>query len=146
MTAEKLFKKKMLEEGRIVTDSNRKQNMFGHIDYFVDGEGYDVKGEKRFDRQNDDDDSTIWIESINVRGEKGWLFGEAKYIAFLIKNEFWILPRSKLVEYIEKEITCPTLFPIKRYKKWYRRRGLLDAVTYVYPRDIESLVTRKMKI
>lgn len=136
----------MEEKGRTVRASSREENMFQHIDFFVDDEGYDVKGEKRMDRQVDDDNETIWIESVNVRGNKGWIFGEAVYIAFLVKDEFWIVPRVKLVDYIEKEITCPTVFPIKRYKKWYRREGRKDAVTYVYPRDLIKLVTEKIKI
>lgn len=136
----------MKEAGKEVRASTREENMFKHIDYFVDEVGYDVKGEKRMDRKQDDSDDTIWIESVNVRGDKGWIFGEADYIAFLVKDEFWVIPRTSLVDYIQKEITCEKVFPIKRYKKWYQREGRKDAVTYVYPRDIEPLVTEKIKI
>lgn len=146
LSAEELFRKVMEREGKKVNTSSKHENMFDHIDFFVDGEPYDVKGEKRFDRKEDDGDDTVWIESINVRGDKGWLFGKAKYIAFLIKEEFWVVPRIRLVDYVEQQITCPTLFPIKRYKKWYRREGRLDAITYVYPRDIQRLVIIKYKI
>ena len=146
LSAEEVFKEVMVKMGKIVLPSSKEDNMFGHIDFFVDGEGYDVKGEKRMDRKVNDDDDTIWIESVNVRGDKGWLFGKAKYIAFLVKNEFWIINREDLVTYIEKEITCQKVFPIKRYKKWYSREGRKDAITYVYPRDIQKLVKEKIII
>ena len=146
ISAEQIFQEVMVKNGKTILASSKDENIFKHIDFFVNGEGYDVKGEKRMDRKEDDADDTIWIESINVKGNKGWLFGEAKYIAFLIKNEFWIVPRVDLVTYIEKEITCETIFPIKRYKKWYRRKGRKDAITYVYPRDIVKLVKEKVEI
>ena len=144
--AEELFRNVMLSQGRDVKMSSKDENMFDHIDLYVDGESYDVKGTKRFDRKYNDRDDTIWIESTNVKGDKGWLFGKAKYIAFLVRDEFWVLPRVKLVDYIEKEITCPTVFPIKRYKRWYSRQGMRDMVTYVYPRDIRKLVTTRVKV
>lgn len=143
-TAEELFRKIMTDEGSTVLKSSTKQDIYDHIDFLVDGKSYDVKGEKRLQRDTDDVDDSIWLEKMNVRGKPGWVYGKADYIAFLIKNEFWIVDRAKLATYLDTIIECDTIFPIKRYKKWYRRAGRKDIITYVYPRDIAALVIRKI--
>jgi hypothetical protein len=39
-----------------------------------------------------------WVELQNVRGDKGWVFGTADYIAFEY-DEYWVMvPRTRLVD------------------------------------------------
>jgi hypothetical protein len=43
---------------------------------------FDVKGIKRDTRHGNLNTKIVWTESKNVRGNPGWLYGKADYIAF----------------------------------------------------------------
>ena len=144
--AEELFKHTMEIAGHTVIAATKDEDMYHHIDFFVDGEGYDVKGEKRYNREDESVTDVIWIENTNVRGDPGWLNGQAKYIAFLIGEEFVIVDRKKLAEYIKNNMRSEKVFNVKGYKKWYRREGRQDIITYIYPRDLEKSVVVRRKV
>ena len=55
-------------------ESLARKDMHMHVDFWHGDVGVDVKGNNLPDE--------IWVEFINVNGKKGWLHGEAKYIAF----------------------------------------------------------------
>jgi hypothetical protein len=141
---ERIFEEIMKKEGRSIRLPSKFQDMFLHIDLFVDDEPYDIKSDKRIARHSTE--NVVWIEAVNVRGNNGWLYGHAKYIAFRINDEFWVVERLKLLDYVEKNILSDKVFPVKRYKCWYQRRNLRDKVTYIYSRDLEPLVYKKYKI
>jgi len=45
-----------------------------------------------------------WVELQNVRGDKGWVYGEADFIAFEY-DRYWILvPRRRLTKLIEERL------------------------------------------
>ena len=49
----------------------------------------DVKALKRTNRNDNDVDENIhWVEIRNVRGKKGWLYGDSGLIAFETKDYF----------------------------------------------------------
>lgn len=144
--AEEVFADLMTSLGLTVRGVTEEEDMFEHIDFFVDEESYDVKGHKRIGRHARYDKDVIWIERTNVKGNKGWLFGSAKYIVFLIADEFWVIDRLDLVKYVEDEIPYKAILSKKGYKTWYRRKDRLDCVTYVYPDDIEKLVKKRYKV
>ena len=54
--------------------SSMSEDINMHIDYWHEEIGVDVKGNNLPDE--------IWVEMKNVRGDNGWLFGEATTIAF----------------------------------------------------------------
>lgn len=145
ISAEHKFVQVMEGLGHTVSLATEEDNMFKHIDCYVDGESYDVKGNKRIGRNAVYDKDVIWLERTNVRGNVGWLFGEAMYIAFLIADEFWIILRESLLQYVNDEIPYEEILSKKGYKTWYRRRDRLDCVTYVHPEDIEKLVLKKVQ-
>lgn len=116
--------------------SSRHDDIHLHIDFWVDGEGVDVKGNNLMDE--------IWIELKNVRGEPGWLFGEAKYIAFDIPElgGFVQVEREELKEYCKDNVDYKTLVPkAKAYKKGYRRKDRDDLITRLCVEDLETLLT-----
>jgi hypothetical protein len=145
--AEELFAKVMRDQGKEVRRATKKEDMFDHIDFFVDDVSYDVKGHKKAERSDLDKSDRIYLEFINVHGRDGWLNGKAEYIAFLVENEFWVTNRVELLNYINKSLVSQKIFDNdKMYKKLYRRRFRKDVMTYVYPRDIKHLVVKKYKI
>lgn len=144
--AEQKFVQTMNKQGCKVVKATEEEDMFKHIDFYVDGKSYDVKGNKRIGRHAVYNGDVVWIERTNVRGADGWLFGKAELIAFLIAEEFWIIPRESLLEYVNNDIPYDEILSKKGYKTWYRRRDRLDCVTYVHPEDIEKLVIKKYKV
>jgi len=125
--------------------STTEENMIHHIDCFIDGVSYDVKSEKKLNR-NDEESSpdVIWLEYKNVKGYTGWLFSEKlQKIAFYRNSQFYIIDRIKLMEYAKTIIEDETVYSTKQYRKFYRRFDRPhEKVTYVYFSDIEHLVEK----
>ena len=111
---EDLFKETVSKRGRKVVKSSLEDDKYKHIDFYVDGIGVDVKGNRKLDK--------IWLETKNTRGFDGWLKGEAEYIAFHFEdfNHFKVFRRSELLDFVEKNArgTCKTSKP---YLKFYNR-------------------------
>ena len=89
----------MEARGHVVTPATRSENIFKHIDFYVGDLSVDVKGNRHLD--------CIWLEMTNVRGNKGWLKGEAMYIAFDIAelSSFAIFKREDLLEFVMENVT-----------------------------------------
>ena len=52
----------------------------------------DVKGDRHLD--------CIWLETVNVNGDKGWLKGEAQFIVFDIideLNSFFVVKEERFI-------------------------------------------------
>lgn len=143
--AEDLFVEVMKKNNHEVVKATDRENMHEHIDFFVDGVSYDVKGEKSYSRDNEIY-KVIWIEKTNVRGNRGWLYGRANLIAFLVPPWFWIISRLALVTFIESHMKDAKTLSHKKKWNWYRRRGRSDEVTYLDFEDIKPLVTKIYKI
>lgn len=122
--------------------SSRQEDIELHIDYWItrpQGEtSVDVKGQK----QNEE----VWVELKNVRGNAGWLYGHAGYIAFELASlgGFAVVSRSQLAELIE--MTLEEVFVPKEqaYLKCYQRDGRLDVITRIELSDLELLPTFKI--
>lgn len=153
---DEIYVKEILEsEGMTVTFAEEKEDMYSHIDLWVEhngnikGIGIDVKGRKK-DRQKDNkfNDSIHWIERQNVNGRKGWLYGSAKSIAFRTNDMVIFVPRKRLINLVESKTDltsyvtdCPKGFYIQ-YKraKWGRddlslkipTKDLIDIASSIY--------------
>lgn len=129
--AEQVFSDLMIERGFTCIKSNKYDDIHKHIDFYINGDGVDVKGNRHLD--------CIWLELTNVRGYKGWLKGEAKYIVFDIKelNAFCFFYREDLLEalrginQVAKDKT--------EFYKLYRREGRLDVLVKVHYDYIKHL-------
>ena len=127
--------------------ATREEDIFRHVDFWWFDKtnkpfGVDVKGVKR-SRRNDatKDDSIHWVELQNVRGNKGWVYGDAVYIAFMTNHEVLFVPRKRLATFTEDKIqgkdttrTCPQECYIP-----YQRAGRNDIVVKVPTADLRSL-------
>lgn len=118
----------------------KEQDMFEHWDIMVNDNRYDVKSMKRFNRSDKEPSEKIfWVELTNVRGNKGWLYGKAEYIAFEIQKGFIIVETNKLRKLVEDNITNEIGKGIyKRYSRRYR----LDEVTLVPREDIIKITDK----
>ena len=160
---------KMLEEGkkdedivRIITEqhfslstekADRWEDMTRHIDLYVIKNGIkygiDVKGIKRHSRQDTrKDDSVHWIEIQNVKGKKGWIYGEAVYIAFLTNTSILYVPTSNLRRLTEEKIkgkiitnTNPNCCYIP-----YQRQGREDIIFKIPTEDLRKIAKHEINL
>jgi hypothetical protein len=125
-----------------VTWPTKEQDMFEHWD--VQGRRrngrlykYDVKALKKLNR-NDPDfrDDVTWVEGTNVRGDKGWLKGEADYIAFERKQEWLLIPRDILYDWVLSMLDGTTG---KGLYSVYSRPNRLDKITLIRYEDIPEI-------
>lgn len=124
---------------------SKEQDMFEHWDIEVQGIKFDVKALKKINRRDSDTTNLFnFLEIKNVRGNAGWVYGEADAFAFETQNK-WILVYKKDIqslisekvqkEWVQKSSEC--------LYKLYRRAGRKDCITMVHNMD---LVERSFKI
>ena len=101
--------------------SGDHQDIHEHWDYLVGDAKIEVKGRKRLSRGDDSvNDDVIYVEFKNVRGNDGWLYGRADFIAFERPDGFLFVRRTDLVVLAELLVgdewaDRPTLY--KRYRR-----------------------------
>lgn len=135
--AEERFTQLMVERGNTCIKSSRQDDITKHIDYYVNGIGVDVKGNRHL--------NTIWLELTNVRGEKGWLRGEAEYIAFDIVEleSFCIFRRDDLFAFVKN---ISEIAESKNdYMKLYTREGRQDVIVKVTYDNIKHLEQQRLE-
>jgi hypothetical protein len=129
--AEQHFKRLMEAEGRFVLPATGEQNIFEHVDFWVDNKGIDVKGNRHLD--------CIWLEINNVKGKEGWLRGKADYIVFDIHElkQFCFFNRTDLLAYCQK--ITERADSKDDFNKLYTRFGRQDLLVKVRYDDIKHL-------
>jgi hypothetical protein len=152
MQSEVTFQQLAESRGWTVTPATKHQNMIEHFDYVLTTAGgarmtVEVKAQKKIRRSDKSfSDAFVWIEFFGITGHKGWLFGKADYIAFERKDEYWLIPRSRLVKRVTMLVSYQLVHsPVYALYKLYRRSGRQDAVTLVKSSDIEDLAIKYSK-
>ena len=124
------------------------EEQYQHIDFVIHSKklkrdvNIDVKGAKRRNRMDNSSNSRyIWVEFKNVRGDNGWLYGKADYIAFHNDDEnvFCVVDRKDLVSLCER--VCDDSFvkyPTEALYHKYTREGRKDVLSMLYFDDILS--------
>jgi hypothetical protein len=105
-----------------------------HVDFWHGDIGVDVKGNNLPDE--------IWVEFKNVRGEPGWVFGEATYIAFDIPelHGFALVERQELQNYCHQNVDFSGLVAKQdAYKRCYQRKDREDLITKLILQDLQEL-------
>ena len=105
----KKAEKKLKELFTNTVKANKKQDIFEHWDLQVEINGemvkVDVKALKRTNRNDTEVDENIhWVEIRNVRGNKGWLYGDSGLIAFETKDYFIFVGTLKLRRFLERKL------------------------------------------
>lgn len=122
--------------GRKVVQANLSQDMYDHIDMFVNDVPIDVKGNRYA--------NCIWLELTNVNGKDGWLKGKSKYIVMDVidMNSFLVFKTKDLLEY------CNNIVQIANskndYNMLYTRYGRKDQIIKVRYSDIKHLQKGKL--
>ncbi len=134
--AEDRFSRLMISRGNTCVKSSKYDDINKHIDFYVNGIGVDVKGNRHLE--------TIWVELTNVRGNKGWLKGEADYIVFDIieLNSFCFFKRKDILEF-SKSVTEKAKDKTE-YGKLYSRNGRSDVLIKYRYEDIKHLQVQKI--
>jgi len=125
--------------GLTLTKSTQFEDRHRHVDFWMsfDGKGYwgvDVKGNNMPDE--------IWVEFKNVSGDTGWLYGDAKIIAFEMPEAggFSVVNRDELAFFCEKHVSKEVAKnKDDAYLKLYTRKDRKDVITKLYLSDIQTL-------
>ena len=139
LETESLFEKIMQTRGNTVIKSSSQDDIHKHIDFYVNGFGVDVKGFRHL--------NCIWLETVNVLGNNGWLNGCADFIAFDIVEleSFSIYKRNDLLSFAkgitETTETKEDFLKIYSRTKWGRKDQLIKC-RY---NDIKHLETQIIK-
>jgi len=138
--AEKIFESIANRKKFTCIPASSGDNIFKHVDFSLKkGKTkflVDVKAEKKTRRSDESCNSTwIWIELQNVKGNKGWLYGDADVIAFERELDFVLVGRLKLVSFINCLNLSPSLVKKSSEAKYrlYQRvsSGRKDLITQI---------------
>lgn len=139
-TSEQKFLQSCRNKNFTVQQSSKLEDIHEHWDFKVNNSTVDVKALKRINR-SDSMFSTdyTWVELQNVRGNTGWLFGDADYIAFEQLNHFLIVKKSDLIGFCEKNIKDQFVDRASQaiYKK-YQRKNRQDIISLISLKDLVS--------
>lgn len=151
-SAEDQFEKLIAGRGSIRPASFFEQTN-SHFDFLLTTQSgktisYEVKARKKLKRADEKvNDSKIWVEIVGITGKPGWVYGKANYLVFEQENDFIIVDRKKLVDFIEK--TCDLNDVVndsyRALYKGYKRQNRLDLITLVYSRDIRNIASEILK-
>ena len=114
--------------------SSFEEDVKMHVDYWHGSLGVDVKGNNLLDE--------IWVEFRNVKGNLGWVAGEAEWIAFDMPevNGFVRVDREELLDWCKKNVDFKSVVPKKdAYRKIYQRKDRLDKITMLVISDLMQL-------
>lgn len=146
LKTESLFEEVAKKENFIVRKSSLSEDRHKHIDFFLEQDHFkysvDVKARKKTTRGDVKvNDEWTWIEFKNVLGRKGWLYGEADYIAFERADDFLMVNRENLVKFCEDKVDLKTMVskPYLAEYKVYQRQGRKDLITRVRMDDLANL-------
>lgn len=139
---EKLFQHAVIKYKKITCEKScEDDDKFKHIDFYL-GNGWkvDVKTHKKINNKDKNlSNEFVWIELMNIRGNKGWIDGEATHIAFSLTSHYVLVDRPKLREMVKSKLKNNRW----HYKddnpqpyKIYRRAGLEDKVVLVPIEDV----------
>lgn len=127
-----------------IKKSDRESDMFGHYDFIIASKvKVDVKGAKKINRHDQAPNHDIhYIEFRNVRGDKGWVYGEADYIAFEHFNTFLLVKRESIIELCKRKIIDRSIKNYKSIYGLYSRKDRDDLMTLIPTKDLIDITTR----
>jgi hypothetical protein len=147
--AHQLFTDVAIARGWSVKDSTPYQDMKHHIDVIATKDNlvctFDIKARKKIARADESaQDEWLYVEFQNVRGNDGWLYGKANFIAFELSEAFLIVHRRSLAKYCEavvdrtKKVDAPHLCQYKSYT----RKGRSDEISLIEVKRIPPEITK----
>lgn len=119
--------------------SCEKDDMFKHIDFYLNnGQSVDVKASNKvFNSEH-----YVWIELMNIYGNKGWINGKATFIAFSLGDRYVFFKRRELKYFVYNKVNVERIhLKVGRIKPYsvYRRKGYKDKIVLIPLKDILRL-------
>lgn len=115
-------------------------DMHDHWDYLVADCKVEVKGRKRLRRGDTSvNDDVIYVEFSNVRGDTGWLYGKADFIAFERPDGFLWVRRSALVTLAETLVSKQWANRPTLYKSYRRNDRPAERVGLIKVTDLQTI-------
>ncbi len=144
--AEASFAALAATRGWTVTPAPQEADIHEHWDFEIRKDGYarkvEVKAAKR-EKRNDEtlNHDWVWIEFRNVKGEAGWLFGKANWIAFETADSFLIVDRHDLFQLVRRTVDRETQVASARDAKYkaYTRAGRPDQIAQIRLEDLRKI-------
>lgn len=98
------------------------------------------RAQKKNRRADNTPDYNInWVELKNVRGNPGWLFGKADYIAFEGEKDWIVCRRTDIIKLIDSKVTNKSIDKSRSLYTYYQRNGRQDIVVKVLSSDLRNI-------
>lgn len=146
---EQLISFEDLASERGYSPQKNRDRKYYNVSHILTGKGKEGKPiELKFDlkkiKNKKQSQEWLWIEFKNSRGEKGWVHGDAHFVAFERQYDFIIVNRKELLEWLNssKKIRydLPFVNLAKRAKyKIYKRDGKKEEITQINAKDLKEL-------
>lgn len=128
-----------------VTLPTQSQDMYEHWDLKIEAK-IDVKSLKKQSREDIlYNENFHWVELMNVRGDKSWLYGDADFFAFETEDYWIIVDKTRLQDFIEAKTKGQEISDSKDPYSLYRRKGRLDIVVKVKTLDLVYIAHQVIK-
>jgi hypothetical protein len=144
--AERIFISLAVSKGFEVSPSKVSENKINHIDFFLKKENVvksvDVKARKKLSAYDSSyNDDWTWVEFQNANGFKGWLYGDADYIAFEKECVFLMVDRISLLHLSESLVDRSKDFAKRSSDAKYRiyQRRDEEEISLIKTSDIKKL-------
>ena len=119
-----------------VTETTKLEDIDGHIDMKI-SVGIDVKGLKKVRRHDSEANENIhWVEIKSVQGKAGWLYGDALFFSFELKDYWIVVSKKDLQEFIAEKCKEKIKTEKPDFYKLYQREGRKDIITLVSSYDL----------
>jgi len=125
-----------IQRGYKTKKSSREEDIHLHIDYYVtrgsrSTVSVDVKGGNH--------PKVIWVEFKNVRGNDGWMYGKADWIAFELPEVcgFVMVLREELALLAESIVEPVFVDKKDADRKYYQRKDRLDVISRLWLDDLK---------
>jgi hypothetical protein len=140
---EKSFVDILHRRGYLIEEIKDERQWTHHIDFiFWKGNkeySIDVKALKKVSRWDDRvNPEIIWVEFVNVRGNDGWLYGKADYLAFEGMKSFVVVKTKDLAELSEKLVDKKNRVTSSKDALYslYNRKGKKDEISILPYADL----------
>ena len=133
---EKKFVTACTGKGYEIKKSTKEEDINLHIDFYVNRK---TKPTVSVDVKGGNHPNVIWVEFKNVRGKKGWLYGEADWIAFDIPEikGFAMVLREELTDLAEQIVEPVFVSKNEADRKLYQRKNRKDVISRLWLQDIK---------